>query len=297
MARLAALFLVCLVLGGFTPEARAQRRELHEASEAYAAAEYERVRSLLYPLVGGLVPAIDDPYLIRDARRYLGAVFVLLGQVEDAENQFSWFLRGQELADLRRAQLEPTIFSAQVRAVFDRVRDARIAELEAQASARDQRATEREARRHDALVRLMGLAQSVETEVEADPLPSYVPLGIGQFTNGNEGLGWFFAISEGLTLLTAGASLALFIPLDEQLRHPPVGVERLDPIITDALFGLNVAAASTFAVLAIAGIIEARLNFVPTRRRTIRQEIPREVLERLELTAGPGGLALRGRFW
>jgi len=88
MARLAAPLLVCLALCVFSSQARAQRRELQEAREAYAAAEYEQVRTLLYPMVGGLVPAIDDPFLVRDARRYLGAAYVLLGRVEDAENQF-----------------------------------------------------------------------------------------------------------------------------------------------------------------------------------------------------------------
>ena len=295
MARLAAPLLVCLALCVFSSQARAQRRELQEAREAYAAAEYEQVRTLLYPMVGGLVPAIDDPFLVRDARRYLGAAYVLLGRVEDAENQFGWFLRGQELADLRRAQLEPTIFLARVREVFDRLRDARIAELEHEVSEREQQATEREARRHDALLQLMELAQSVEGDVEVDPLPSYVPFGVGQFTNGNEGLGWFFAVSQGLTLLAASVSVAVFIPLDDQARANRPGA--VDSYVLESLAGLGWAAAGAFTVLAIAGIIEARLSFVPTRRRTIRQEIPREVLERLELTAGPGGITLRGRFW
>jgi len=297
MARLAALLLVCLAFGALSSEARAQSNDLQRAQDAYAAADYEQVRTLLYPMVGGLVPAIDDPFLIRDARRYLGAAYVLLDRVPDAENQFSWLLRGQELDDLRRAQLEPTIFLSSVRAVFDRLRDARIAELEAAASDRDQLATEREARRHDALLRLMALAQSVEGELEVDPLPTYVPFGIGQFANGNEGLGWFFAVSEGLTLLLASVSLAVFIPLDDQAANPGMGVEPVDSIVLETLGGLNWAASGAFAALAIAGVIEARVSFTPTRRRTIQQEIPRDVLEQLELTAGPGGVTLRGRFW
>ncbi|HHH30167.1 MAG TPA: hypothetical protein ENK57_17740 [Polyangiaceae bacterium] len=289
MVRLAATLCFCLVLGGLASGARAQQVELQQARDAYAAGDYEQVRALLYPLVGGLVPAVRDPFLIRDARRFLGAAYVLLGRTQDAELQFGWLLRDQSLEQLRQASLEPTLFFARVREIFDRLRDARIAELEQRAAAEQRQAAAREARRHAAILQLVQFAQEVEVEAAVDPLPTYVPFGVGQFSNGDEGLGWFFATSEGGLLLVSTAASLAFSPLYDDVTSPQV--------LVDTMFGLAVGAGAAFALFALIGIIEARVRFVPLRRRTIEREIPPEVLQELELAAGPGGVVLRGRFF
>lgn len=299
MARFVAPLTVCLVLAAPVPRAHAQRRELQEAREAYASGEYERVRALLHPMVGGLVPAIDDPLIVRDSRRYLGAAYVLLDRREDAELQFTWLVRNLDLEQLRRTRLEPTVFLARVREVFNRIRDARMRELEAEADQADRREAERQARRHAALLRLVDLAQSAELTVDNDPLPTFIPFGVGQFANGNEGLGILLAIAQGLTLVGSAVTLATFVALVDQNERALAGEPGVPLVPNTTLLGLGIAnwaSVGMFVAFAAAGIIEARINFVPTRTRRIEREIPPDVLEELELAIRPGALVLRGRF-
>jgi len=301
MARLAAaLAMTVLLHTGHVSVARAQVRELQEARDAYANAEYERVVELLENLVGGLVPAVTDPYIVRDARRYLGGAYVLLGREQDARNQFGWLLSDYSLEELQRERLDRATFIEEVQTVFREVQQARIAELEAEEADQDALRAEREARRQAAAMRLLDIAQSVEIEVEVDRAPTFLPFGIGQFHNGNEGLGWFFAITQGLTFLTSAVTLVTFFLLDDQnraaTRRDPGALAVPDDVM-NSLAATNWTSAGAFVALALAGIIEAQLSFRPTRTRRIDRDIPQDLVDDLQLSVGPGGVSLRVTFW
>jgi len=301
MARLAAaLALTVLVHTGLVSVGHAQVRELQEARDAYSNAEYERVVELLENLVGGLVPAVTDPYIVRDARRYLGAAYVLLGREQDARNQFGWLLSDYSLDELQRERLDRGTFIEEVQAVFQQVQQARIAELEAEQDDQDAQRAQREARRQAAAVRLLDLAQSAEVELEVDPLPSFLPFGVGQFYNGDEGLGWLFLVTQGVTFLAASVLTSVYVAMLDQHARALAGVPGVLRVPSEArvaVFTGMWSSASAWLFLALGGIIEARVSFRPTRSRRIDRDIPQDLVDDLQLGVGPGGLVLSGSFW
>lgn len=301
MARLAAaLALTVLVHTGLVSVAHAQVGELQAARDAYGNAEYERVVELLETLVGGLVPAVTDPYIVRDARRYLGAAYVLLGREQDARNQFGWLLSDYSLDELQRERLDRGIFIEEVQTVFREVQQARIGELEAEQDDQDAQRAEREARRQAAAVRLLDLAQTAEVEVEIDPLPSFLPFGVGQFYNGDEGLGWLFLVTETVTFLAASVIGSVYFALRDQHARALAGVPGVLEVPGEAMYGVFSAwgaSAGAWLLLALGGIIEARVSFRPTRTRRIERDIPQDLVDDLQLSVGPGGLVLSGSFW
>lgn len=266
------------------------------AQDAWARGEYDRVIRLLEPLVGGEIPSRvirGDTVLVRESRKYLGAAYVLSGEEGNGAEQFEALLRA-EGDQLEEYELEAAVFPSEVHAVFDRIRDRLMQERQRWIDRQQEREQQQTARRRAALLDLVTLAEQVEVEVEHDPLLAWVPFGAGQFQNGNEGLGWFFAVTEVASLGLSALSFSLFSGL-------AVLSERGDPNVSvgivDAMLGTYIGSTAAFVTLAIAGIIEAHVNFVPSH--TVRQErpLPGSVLRDLDLAVGPGSASLRLTFW
>lgn len=296
---LVASAVVLCVLGAAPADAKAQSERFDQARQAFEDGEFERVVQLLETTVGGPIPTIRDEVIVRESRKYLGAAYVLTGQPELAVQQIRLYLESLESlpADF---ELPNTRFPAQVNVVVRRVRDEIIAERRETENEAERIARERDERRRAAILELFSIARSVEVVTTVDPLPSFVPFGVGQFTNGDEELGWFFAVSEAACVLLSAAAVLTWIPLDYQNQQSAAGLPGATRVDTDflvALIGTSWVAGGAFVALAAAGIIEARVSFVPTRRRTIEPTIPDQVLEELELAAAPGAVTVRGRFW
>lgn len=297
---LAALGCLLSCLLGARPARAQPYASFQRAQEAWARGEYEEVVRLLEPLVGGEIPSRvirGDRVLVRESRKYLGAAYVLTGEEAHGREQFEALLRaeGDELAEY---DLESAIFPSEVHEVFDAVRERLLREREARREAREARERAAETRRRAALLDLVALAQTDEVEVEHDPLLAWVPFGAGQFQNGNEGLGWFFAVGQATALALSFASLAAWLPLEEQYAcargfecaPPDTGLLRTFHVSTFVFGG-------AFVALAVAGIVEAHLSFVPSH--TVRRErpVPESILEDLELAVSPTGVSLRLTFW
>jgi hypothetical protein len=223
---------------------------------------------------------------------------VLTGRPELATQQIRLYLESLEALP-PDFELPAARFPSQVNVVVRRVRDEILAERRQTENEAERLARARQERRRAAILELFTIARSVEVTTTVDPLPTFVPFGVGQFTNGDEGLGWFFAVGEAVCVLLSAAALLTWIPLDYQHQEAMAGRggASVDTDLLGALIGTTWAAGGAFVALAAAGIIEARVSFSPTRRRTIEQTIPDHVLEELELAVAPGSLALRGRFW
>ncbi|MEZ4335233.1 MAG: hypothetical protein R3B82_01265 [Sandaracinaceae bacterium] len=265
--------------------------DFRDAREAYGNGQFADVIRLLEPFVGQQLASIGDHVMVREARKYLGAAYVLTGAGERARNQFRWLLEDNR-DQLRTMSLDRRVFILEVRDVFEEVQ-ADLIRAEDQANADDEaaRARERELRRQ-ALITLLHQAQEDVVEVENPELPMFVPFGVGQFMNGDDTLGTFFLVSEAFFFLAASATLSVSIYLGD-LRTSGGMINTTWDDALDALAPANLVSAAVFTVLAIAGIVEARLSWQPTRTVRRRREIDQDILDRLELSASPGGIGVR----
>ncbi|HJL20531.1 MAG TPA: hypothetical protein RMH99_33045 [Sandaracinaceae bacterium LLY-WYZ-13_1] len=276
--------------------------DFQQAQDAWARGEYDAVVRLLEPLVGGEIPSRvirGDRVLVRESRKYLGAAYVLTGEDEHGAEQFEALLRaeGDEMDDYR---LEAAVFPSEVHSVFDEVRTRLVRERHERRDELERRREQEEERRRAALLELVDLAQYDEVTLEHDPLLAWVPFGAGQFQNGNEGLGWFFGVAEAATLTLSAASLSTYAALQD-LRYCPLGTTcgagRPSNGLVSAFAGLTWGLGGAFVALAVVGIVEAHLSFVPSHTERREREVPDSILQDLELAAGPGGLTATLTFW
>src|SRR5690606_33483723 len=100
-------------------------------------------------------------------------------------------------------------------------------------------------------------------EIAHDPAIAWLPFGAGQFQNGNADLGAFFLATEGITLLAAVVTFSTWVPL-EDLRTSRTTPLVIEPGVMRALQVTNWVTLGAFGVLALAGVLEAHINFVPS---------------------------------
>ncbi len=287
-----ALTLVALLVVPSAAWAQTSAQIFERAREAYLRGNFDEVVTLLEPLVGGVVPSIHDVLLIRESRKYLAAAYVLTGQESRARQQFEDLLRAEGEA-IENFRMDPAAFPAEVLRVYRSVRDPLVERLRSERETAAQRAATRDEERRAAIVELVEMAQVAEVTIPHDPALAWVPFGAGQFQNGDEGLGWFFLVTETFTLASAALLTAWSIAYEASVMPRALDV--------GALRALQIAdwvSLGAFGALAIAGVVEAHIHFVPSHvvRRT--RDIPPEIQDviRLELTLGPGGVGLRGTF-
>ncbi len=281
--------------------AHAQTSDFRQAQEAYMRGQYAEVVGLLAPLIAGHTPIIRDRIVLQEARKLLGAAFILTGDIENGRRIFGELLDSvmnnsseREFADFA---LDPAQYPQVVLDEFDRLHGARLERLRAEREARQQAQREAAARRRAALLAVIEQAQTLEYEEERDPAIAFVPFGVGQFANGDEDLGLFFFLAEAVTFFSSWVLAATYAALSDELLpldHSPSSFAAAD--LLNALVAANWASAGSFVILAVAGIIEARVNFVSRRRVRRERELPPSVLEQLDLGLGPGGVTLTGRF-
>ncbi|MEO0322419.1 MAG: hypothetical protein AAF447_05655 [Myxococcota bacterium] len=255
---------------------------------AYQSGDYPRAVVLLEDLLLP-VPASDDALLVCQARKYLMAGYVLVRQEGKARQEARLLLSD---AGCRGSTLDRAAFPEAVVTLYDEVR-AVLAEEEREAEAR-RAAAEREERRRlvaegarVATIReLIEVAQEQVVEDRNSRWVALVPFGVGQFRNGHRRAGWFFAVSEGLL---AGATLGTFIyhqfylqPRVERFAADANAMPELFPTLRTTQLTLaerrarisnQVLWSSTVAV-AVAGVIDAQVRYVPVRTELRRRPLP-----------------------
>jgi hypothetical protein len=287
---MAALVFLCPAFAKAT-----DGEDFQNARQAYDRGDYAQAVELFAAMVGGEDPAIRDPILIRESRKYLGAAYVLTGENELAEAQFERLLRSVDRFETYL--LEAEAFPAPVLRVFRIVRQRLIDERNRIESEAERVERENRERQAEAQRRLLELARESEVDIEHDRALAWLPFGAGQFQNGNGDLGTFFAVSESIALAGAIAALSAWVPINDQYQDSLAF--RGPPPDTRLLVGLQVSNWVTFGafgVLALAGVIEANVNFVPSHRERRRRDVDPELLEQLQLSIGPASLGLRLRF-
>jgi hypothetical protein len=132
----------------------------------------------------------------------------------------------------------------------------------------EQRAKQADARWIADVVRQAGQERVVVQNSRAVAL---IPFGIGQFQNDNPTLGYLFLGSE---VLLGGASIVLSLMIDElstsEKNYDPVALQ--DRI--DLLAGLNRVAFGAWAVVTVAGVVQAQVAFVPQKVSYVPRNVP-----------------------
>lgn len=269
--------LAGLLLVGAPSLARAQIDQFERCRARYDALDYEAAVACFEALVGGETPRLDSPALVAESRKYLGAAYLFVGRRDAAREQFELLLREQPLY-----VLDPRAFPVDVQELFDAVRD-RLLEERRQELARQ--ALEERALRAEARARaLLEFAEEeVSFELEGSRWLALLPLGVGQFQNGNDGLGWFFVTSE-VALLGVSIGAMIWHQLVQQQIAEGLAVGSRIRVeegnrYSEILFAVNWASLGALAAVAIGGIIEAQASFVPIRTVTRRREVPEELRE------------------
>ncbi len=272
--------------------------EFQEAEEAYEAQDWERAVQLLEALVGTEPPALQNPLLVLESRKYLAIAYLFLSRQEDAERQFRLLL--EQDPTYRIDPLLPLAVRQTFAAVRDRLEEERRAEqerLRQEEEARRQREIERLRRVQEREMRLRDLASTETVEVENSRWTAAIPFGVGQFQNGDDDLGLILLLTEGA--LAAG-SLGTFIA-HEVVRSEVEATDTRDPdapLVGRALRIANWISTGLFAATAVIGVLDAQLRFVPFRREIRERELPPDLLEPgdLDVGIGPTGASLRVHF-
>jgi len=264
----------------------------------YEAREYARSVSCFEELVGEDVPRLTSTLLLLESRKLLAVSYVFVGRREAAAEQLGLLLRADPTYEIDAA-----LFPIEVVEMFEHVRG----EIQEEVHYAEERAEEearhaREVARIRALIEFAG--EEVQLESERSRWVAAIPFGVGQFDRGEDGLGAFFLVTESLFSVAAAIALGLNIyALDAARDLVRTGVPDPDDDryaeVNRLLLGSEITnwiSVGATVILMGAGILEAQLNFRPTRVMRHRRTLPPELLEGLEISVSPFGLSLRASF-
>jgi hypothetical protein len=272
--------------------------DLEKAHSAYVAHKYDEAETRLRALLDAKTGPLKDADNVADARMYLGAVLVAESKKDDASRVFEQLIleKPDYEPDPLRVSLESVDMFLDVRS---RLRD-KLAAIQAERVRKVQGEQAKiEAERQKAAVRLALLEKLASEEIVIEQNSRWkalVPLGIGQFQNGQDALGGVFLTTElalalgsfvgaGLTLYNSGqASDALNRRDASAMAYQEHA--RLAAIVGDSF-------AAGFFLAAAGGIVQAQVSFVPQRTEVRRRALP--PLSLLPVV-GPTGIGLAGRF-
>ncbi|MFO0617178.1 MAG: hypothetical protein U0414_31565 [Polyangiaceae bacterium] len=293
----------------------AEEQELEAARTRIGAGAYEeaetRLRRMLDPK-GELCPAaldltkdgcrLADPENIQQARGYFAIALVANGNKEEAKGPIDDMLR-HDPAFVPSLTLYPPdvvdLFIVERKRLADEL--AKIASDKAAAEAA-QRAKEKA--RKEALDKYIASleAQAAEETVteKRSRLIAAIPFGVGQYQNGNAGLGAMFTIAETLGVGTMFGTLIAAQDLSRQaieFQNRSLDADALDlPTLNqqiEILQGVNIGSLVVFGVFAIAGIAEAEASFKPSVTTTHDRKLPPKPKE-LEITGVPNAPTATG---
>jgi hypothetical protein len=280
--------------------------ELARVLSLYQAGKYSECASEFSALLArDGARRLRDREVIENARIYQAACFIGAGKPELADEP----LRAAIRENMQMKPPDSLMFPPPVVERFLRVRQSLYEEIkraEEKRVALARRASEvqaaREAEENARVAELERLASREVVVVRNRRLVALVPFGVGQFQNGDEGLGWVFLTSEAALAATALTSLGMqtYLSLEaSRLRNPDN-----NSVLKTWSTLLNVSSYALFAV-ATAGIVQAQVSFVPEMREERYRPLPARLRRRASssaiapaFVAAPGELflGLSGKF-
>jgi len=212
------------------------------------------------------------------ARIYHAACLIGSGQFERADAPLRDAIRDNPQMDLPDA----LVFPRPVVERFLRVRQSMAEEIRKEEARRleeaRKRAAEEKLKQEAARLRLRQLESLAGRETVIDRNSRWIavlPFGVGQFQNGDRGLGYVFLGTEVLALGTALVSLGVSTQISAQESEIESAGEESDAA-SRAQDWYMVGRISSWAFLGLAaiGITEAQLSFVPERRFIRKRPLP-----------------------
>jgi hypothetical protein len=273
--------LVAFALLALAAPARADEQgEVEKVRAAYLAQRYDEAETKLHEMLDPKHPTVHDPALVTQARMYLAAVLLAKKHPEAANPVLE-----RVILDDPSYEPDPLGFPTEVIDTFIDTRGKLRERLNAEALERARKELERkqreeaerlrEAEHLATLERLAGEEKLTETHSRWLAL---VPMGVGQFQNGDRALGWFFLATEGACLAATAITVPVYLT-DLQYRSDAYRAgdlvraqEYIDRASTVRDVDLGFAAA--FGVLAIAGVVQAQATFVPESVELRKRPVP-----------------------
>jgi hypothetical protein len=270
--------------------------DFEHARALYAKRNYGGAAAALESMVGSDPPRVTERLLVLESRKYLAASLLFLGKRDESRAQFRLLL-----AQEPHYALDPLAFPTEVVALFEKVKaefQDQLAELRAEQQRRKAEEQRLEQERAEAergnLQRLFKLAQQSETRHENSRWIATIPFGVGQFQNGHKSFGMALAVLEGLS---AAASIATYVGHQQVADDRPSQADERDTArVEKAWRTSNQAAFGAFAVMALIGIIDAHVRFVPTRVTRKPRILPPELqrwADEHKLSLDGAGVSLR----
>lgn len=240
---------------------------LERAVIQYQSGRYQRCAAILRDLVAQLEPETTPELRLKtEARTYLAACLVASGRRAEASQQF----REAILEDRLMEAPDPVVFPPSVVDLFVAERSQLLAVLRRrqeqelrQARRLAQQLAERERERVAELERLAATEVIVQRR---QPWEAWIPFGVGQFHNGDRGLGWFFFSTELALAGTAIVATSIELGLHSLADGGRAGLDpaELNPNVRRAR-RVGTAAWVGLAGVSLTGVIQARIAFVPER--------------------------------
>jgi tetratricopeptide (TPR) repeat protein len=299
--------LAALLIVPWCASARADElQEFELAKSRYDVGSYPEAADQFAKLLEPSSPRfLKDGNLRKQARPLYAASLVALGRNDEADEVFTTLLREDPFY-----QPAPGLFPQQVTDRFIAVRARMRQELEELARKSLEEKQRRELEREQARVaeakritELEKLAREEQVVTTRSRWIAMLPLGAGQFQNGDNALGWFFAVSEVLTTPASIVSGAIATNYSTVRCDQPT--EDSATVVCDKLESYFITARTvnwvsfgTTATLAIAGIIEAQASFEDETTEVRTRDLPPALKVKPQATVSPQGfmLGIRGTF-
>ena len=281
-----ASLVAFLVLHG-TAAFADEKSDLEKGRNAYLAKDYleadARFSAMLAPGSGSL----HSKEVILEAQMYWGAVKFGLGKKDEAGALF-------EKVILENPQYDPDPLSFPT-AVLDAFTDTKsklrdklneIAAQRARDAAAEKARQETLARRQGAYVLLLEQAASEEHVTSANSRwIALLPFGVGQFQNGKTALGVVFLSAEASLLVATGITFGMYRyaignatdALAADVNTTPNDKIRLYRAYADRAATIrywNLGLVATLGAAAVAGLIEAQINYVPAVNSIRKRPLP-----------------------
>jgi hypothetical protein len=275
------------------------------------AAKYEECAARLSRLLDPTSPhPLSDPQTIETARLYHATCLIGLGKDSQADAPLLEAIR--QKPDMRPP--DSLVFPPRVVERFLKLREDYYKKLrgagqdlidQAQREAEARQARENAQRAY--VEQLERLARQEVVVHQNQRWIALVPFGVGQFQNRNAPLGWTFFGAEVALTGVALASTAVFSNINNQAASIQARGESPDLGVQSRLSDWHLAmTVSTYTLLGVAvvGVVEAQLSFVPEFRYVRDRPLPPAAKKQSKLTLAPefsyapGGfrLGLSGRF-
>jgi hypothetical protein len=269
---------VCLGLMHSTFAHAEGRVDIEKARAAYLARNYKEAEERLLSLVDAKT-GLHDLALLSQARMYLAAARIAQGRRDEGASIF-------EALVLENPTFEPDPLSFPSE-VINRFFDVRVQLQEkirqaAQNAARleaDMRAkAEEDRRRHEVwLATITQMAAEERITVQNSRLVALLPFGIGQFQNRDKVLGSLLLASESALVLGSLVTVPLFLYADGRAHEQGTNVEgkaQLYQERANSIRTVNLSLVGAFAVLALTGIVQANLAYVPNVSLLKKRDLP-----------------------